>query len=314
MLPAVREQNYTLTEVEKVGTWIARSGMFGCTKPEQGQVIAIACREKGMNLFEFLDRYHVLFDGKIKLKSHAVHAEFRKAGGKVKWIKTGDDGKIAEAEFTFEGQTTRLSYTIEQATIQGLVKKDSAWTKTPDAMLRARLMTKGVAMLCPEIYLSGGDDDAPQPAPLKLADPHVEKEASGAVEIITYDPADANRAMAEAVGAVLEKASAPTPPPAIEVETVAYKPTVPAEIPDDSNPELMPVPKPTATVLPDDLLTKLAVVLADVGEEASVAFCRSINWLKEGETMANLSLGNARYIIGKHKAFAEKAKAFATKA
>ena len=30
--------------------------------------------------------------------------KFRKRGGSVKWIQDGDDGKIASAEFTFEGQ------------------------------------------------------------------------------------------------------------------------------------------------------------------------------------------------------------------
>lgn len=147
----------------KIGTFIAQSGMFGCTKAEQGPVIGLTCMSERISLVQFGRTYHIV-DGKLNKKALAIHAEFRKNGGKVKWITGLNDKTRAEAEFTFEGQTIKGEFTMDEAKAQGIVRKGSAWEKQPSNMLRARLLSNAIAMLCPEIVagVSGGAEDEPE--------------------------------------------------------------------------------------------------------------------------------------------------------
>lgn len=153
--------------VEKMGEWFSRSGMFGCEKPEQGMILALAAICERKSPLEIADTYH-LIGGQLSMKSRAVLAKYRQHGGKVKWIKSDD--KTCEADWTFEGDTTRVSFTLEEAKAQGLVKSGSAWTKTPAEMLRARCITRAVTMLAPEILIGGSAaEDIVEPASNPLA-------------------------------------------------------------------------------------------------------------------------------------------------
>jgi hypothetical protein len=82
-------------------------------------------------------------------------AKFRAAGGKAKWSNLGDDGKFAEAVFSYDGQELKIRYSIEDARKavgeKKLVDPDSNWAKDCGAMLRARCITKAVRILAPEI-------------------------------------------------------------------------------------------------------------------------------------------------------------------
>lgn len=134
--------------VEKLGGWIAKSGMFGCTKEEQGMVFALQCMSERKAPLEMAKQYHVI-GGKLSMRSDAMLAGFRERGGKVQW-KQYDD-KAAVARWIYDGNDVELSYTIEQAKNAGLVKSDSGWTKHPAAMLRARLISTAIRMLAPEV-------------------------------------------------------------------------------------------------------------------------------------------------------------------
>jgi hypothetical protein len=147
-----------LAAIDRVGEFFTRSGMFGCTRTEQGKVLAMVCMTKNMTPDEVAARYH-LIDGKISKKSSTVLADFRRLGGRHKWIDGGFDGKKATAEFTFEGNTIEVSFSIEDAKRQGLVKKDSGWEKTPANMLRARVITTAVGMLAPEVWAGSEEDE-----------------------------------------------------------------------------------------------------------------------------------------------------------
>lgn len=177
---------------ERLGEWFAKSGMFGCEKSAQGQILALACLCERKSPIEIADTYHI-FDGRLSMKSRAILAKFRAAGGRVKWTKSDD--KTCDADWTFEGETTRVSFTIADAQRMGLIKPRGAWEKAPDEMLRARCTTRAITMLCPEILVGGGGD-------------HVED---------------------------MDATSAPMKP--------APNPIAKVIDDDDSNPELMPVPK-----------------------------------------------------------------------
>lgn len=134
--------------VEKLGEWIARSGMFGCDKVEQGQILALQCMVERKAPMEMSKTYHII-GGKLSMRSDAMLAEYRKRGGKVIW-KSFDD-KLAKAVWVYDGNEIELSYSIDEARKAGLIKEKSGWMKDPAAMLRARLISKAIRMLAPEV-------------------------------------------------------------------------------------------------------------------------------------------------------------------
>jgi hypothetical protein len=152
-----RMQN-PLDGIKAIGEMFAKSGMFGCDNTSAGQVLAVICMTERKSPVELLRTYDIV-DGKLRKKALASLADFRAKGGKHKWLKTGDDGKEAVIELTHEGQTVTSRFTIDEARNMGLVRDKSNWVKSPANMLRARAISNGVAMLCPEIF-AGDDSEA----------------------------------------------------------------------------------------------------------------------------------------------------------
>ena len=156
-----------LAAVEKLGTFIAKSGMFGCDKVEQGQVLALACLCERKSPFELLQNYHII-DGRLSKRADAMLADFRRVGGSWVWVKS--DATEAVISLTFQSfKDFQVKYSIEDAKRAGLVREKSGWAKNPDAMLRARVISKSLRMVAPEI-VSGvytpeevSDFDVPAP-------------------------------------------------------------------------------------------------------------------------------------------------------
>jgi cytochrome c556 len=152
--------------VVKMGKMFAASGMFGCAKEEQGQVLALACMVQGKDPFELMQNYYII-NGSLSMKSVAVLANFMKAGGKVKWHSALNDTEQAMADFEIgDNQLEQAAYTIEDAKRENLVTgpNKANWTQRPADMLRARLITKAVRMLAPGIIMGMSEEtDAPQP-------------------------------------------------------------------------------------------------------------------------------------------------------
>ena len=76
--------NDPITAIEKLGLMFAKSGMFGCERTEQGQVLAMICLAEMKSPTAIVRDYHII-DGKLSKKSLAALADFRGAGGKHKW-------------------------------------------------------------------------------------------------------------------------------------------------------------------------------------------------------------------------------------
>jgi hypothetical protein len=159
-----------LDAIDRLGETFAKSGMFRCTRIEQGRTIVVMCMTMNITPIEFLATYD-LIDGVPRKKALACLADFKKRGGRWKWICEADDLEQAQGEFSFEGQSYTVRFTIEDAKRQGLVKAGSGWVKTPSNMLRARVITTAIGMLAPEI-VAGADTfepDYPQSPSLNLA-------------------------------------------------------------------------------------------------------------------------------------------------
>ena len=174
------------SDMEKVANMLGKCGIFGNEKQEFGMAVLLTCASEHITPIQFARTYD-LISGKIKKKAMAAFAEFRKRGAKVRWVKSGDDGAEAMAEIEFEGVKSEHRFTIDQARKQGLVKPNSNWEKTPGNMLRSRLLSNAIGMLCPEIYAGEDDSDNEvtdskpllrESAPVVHAEPEKKPEAS----------------------------------------------------------------------------------------------------------------------------------------
>lgn len=150
-----QRMNDPLDAITKMGQMFASSGMFGCTKLEQGQVLALACLVQGKDPFELMQNYYII-NGSLSMKSVAVLANFMRAGGRVKWYSALNDVVQAEADFEIgENKLDHAIYTIENAETEGLIAgpNKNNWKVRPADMLRARLITKAVRMIAPGIIM-----------------------------------------------------------------------------------------------------------------------------------------------------------------
>lgn len=209
--------NNPIEAIDRVGEIFAKSGMFGCDRLEQGKVLAMICLAEQKSPVEITRDYHIV-DGKLSKKALAALADFRRKGGKHKWIKTGDevpineDSREAIGEFTFEGNSITQRFSIADAKKAGLIKPRSAWEKSPSNMLRARVISNAVAMLAPEIY-AGDYDTEPMPEATvkeivlpKAVEPKTTITVTAPVEV-----AQEIEIKPEPVAAVVEVESAPIP-------------------------------------------------------------------------------------------------------
>ena len=140
----------TLDSVKQLGDWIAHSGMFGATKPEQGYVLALECIASRMTPLSWKKSNH-LIGGNITMKSESMLAGLMDAGWDIDWIQF--DAVAAIADFSKGVKKVRVSFTAEDAKIAGLIpaKPGSGWAKFPAEMLRARVISKATRMLDPRI-------------------------------------------------------------------------------------------------------------------------------------------------------------------
>jgi hypothetical protein len=135
--------------IELIGNAICRSGMFGCESKEAGIVFALQCIAENKPPLEMAKNYH-LVKGKLTKRADAMLADFRRAGGRVTWEDLKNE-KVQAAIFDFEGNKINGSFSMEDAQRAGLIRKGSAWDKTPAAMLRARCISETLRAIAPEI-------------------------------------------------------------------------------------------------------------------------------------------------------------------
>lgn len=179
-LPAVTTQN-TVHTYDKVadpmaaatqlGEWICRSGMFGADRPEQGNLLALQCIVERKPPLELAKHYHVI-QGRLSLRADAMLALYRERGGKVVWKQF--DAAGARAQWIYDGNDIELAYTADDAKAAGFLpaRGGSGWAKFPAEMMRARLISKAVRMLCPEVvtgtYTPEEIADFAQPSPVQV--------------------------------------------------------------------------------------------------------------------------------------------------
>jgi hypothetical protein len=148
--------NDPIAGITQIGEMFASSGMFGCTRKEQGQILALACMSEGKSPFDIKRTYH-LMNGELSMRADAMLAHFRqKAGGKHKVIAR--DETKASVELTLEGKSQTFTFSWADAEKEpfvldknGKVKKNYATPRARMQMLWARVISDGVHTMAPEI-------------------------------------------------------------------------------------------------------------------------------------------------------------------
>ncbi len=219
-----------LAFIDQMGKSFHQSQIMGVATPGDGAVLALTCMCEGITPLEFAKTYHII-NGRPSMRADMMAAKFRGAGGKCKWVNLGDDGLAAEAVFAFDGQELSIKYTIEDArNVVGdkLDKPDSNWRKDRGAMLRARLITKAIRILAPEliagVYTPEELEDsgvtvttADKPAKKSQADRRKELEADTSAAVVVtseQEPYLAPMVAETIVDAVIE----PTPKEATTID------------------------------------------------------------------------------------------------
>ena len=190
-----------LAAVERLGEIIASSGMFGCTKVEQGQVLALQCISEKKPPLELAKTYHMI-EGKLSMRADAMLAKFQMSGGTVKWTRRDD--KIVEATFTLRNNSLPFSAKIEDFVANGVAvsrdgKMKDNWKKFPRQMLTARVISEAVRLLAPEVVfgvytpeeIQDSNNSAPAPDPIRV-EPIVEPIVEKLEELLFADEAAVN--------------------------------------------------------------------------------------------------------------------------
>lgn len=133
-------------ELQRMGTAIAKSGLFGMKSPEQAIALMLIAQAEGRHP-AIVARDYDIIQGRPAKKAEAVQRDFIAAGGSIEWHALDDT--IADASFSHpQGGKVRITWTMEQAKHAGLTGKDN-WKKYPRAMLRARCVSEGCRTVCP---------------------------------------------------------------------------------------------------------------------------------------------------------------------
>jgi len=249
-----------VADVEKIGNWFARSGMFGCKTVEQGQVLALSCHMEGMTPLEFNRRHHII-DGQVSMRADAMLAEFRaKHGGKHRVLSRTPDK--AEIELTPEGEkAVKFALTWEEAKAEPFVwgktdksgkrqlKTNYATPRARSQMLWARVVSDAIRVVCPEVCSGVYTPEELRDMSPEVQPPPVRDLKPGDVQI--SDPAQPPTADAQplaseeppAKSSKSEKSKTSAPAKKPEAPPQEPKPSAPPEpeAADDSDPTVMPV-------------------------------------------------------------------------
>lgn len=294
--------------IERIGSFLAKSGMFGCERTEQGMVLAMACMTERKSPLEIKRRFH-LVGGELSMRADAMLADLRSRGGKHKVLsRTADRAAI---ELAYDGQTQTFSFTWDEAKAEPFVYgRDGKTIKTNYAtpwqrkkMLWARLISDAVHTMAPEvatgIYTPEELDDTPQTT-----------NQSTLLVPASIQPTiiDVNTAIPPS-----NESQSPPPTPPAPASTATGAPA-----PDPDKPKATPASTLVAKVDPQTgrLTAETVQALQDLIGEENAAL--ALTWLETNKrippqgNLFDLSLARAKAILEKPQAFLKAIGANAT--
>jgi hypothetical protein len=172
-------------DIAKVAEAISKSQVFGLTEPQAITLMMLAL-DNGITPMQAFTRYHLIPQRnggtKPSLSAAAMLSNFQQAGGSVKWHTDLGDGKTQSATFThpkYAPEGVKCTITFDQMKASGVcMGKDGVkenWRKFPDAMLRARVISKAIRAIAPGLAegLYTPEELADSDMPVTSVDPPV---------------------------------------------------------------------------------------------------------------------------------------------
>lgn len=160
-----------IVAVEKLGSWIALSGMFGSLSQSQGAMIAFHCLTTGTPPFEWLKR-NQLVGSRLTIPYDAMVAAFQQASGQVEVIEKSPEAarfklhyqkRVTTHELTWEQakkepfcyngkekEVLAILATEDERKISAILKPKYASPRSRAVMLWARCISDAIRTVCPE--------------------------------------------------------------------------------------------------------------------------------------------------------------------
>jgi len=130
---------------------IVKSGFYGFKTKEQVMAVMLVAQAENKHPASVVQEYDII-QGKPALKSQAILARFQLSGGSVQWDVVTP--KAVKGTFKHpQGGTLTVEWTIEMAKQAGIYRDGSGWSKYPEDMLRARVISRAVRSIYPACIL-----------------------------------------------------------------------------------------------------------------------------------------------------------------
>jgi hypothetical protein len=141
-------QTVSVSDIEKMATAVAKSGLFGVRTPDQAMSLMLIAQAEGLHPAIAARDYHII-QGRPSLKSDALLARFQANGGKIEWVEYTDQAVAAKVSHP-QGGTVEIRWSYQMAERAGLTKNPT-WRQYPRQMLRARVISEGVRAVFPGV-------------------------------------------------------------------------------------------------------------------------------------------------------------------
>jgi len=130
---------------------IVKSGFYGFKNKEQVMAVMLVAQAENKHPASVVQEYDII-QGKPALKSQAILARFQLSGGSVQWDELTPKRVIGTFKHPQGGSLT-VEWTIEMAKQAGIYREGSGWSKYPEDMLRARVISRAVRSIYPACIL-----------------------------------------------------------------------------------------------------------------------------------------------------------------
>ena len=139
--------------IKTLGAAIFKSGLFGCDRMEQGEVLAMECLAQRKSPLELNRTYHFI-EGRLAIRADALLAKYLVAGGQVEWMERSGEKVVARF---YRGATSAvITHTLQEHVSNGNAVSSKTkelkdnWRKWPRQMLTARVISEGVRLIAPD--------------------------------------------------------------------------------------------------------------------------------------------------------------------
>jgi hypothetical protein len=150
-----------LLACEKMGGWLAKSGLAGCTKLDQGYLLAFTCLAERKTPLQICSEYDIISTetggSRLCLKTATMQARYLESGGKINYRESTPHRCIIDFSHP-KGSTLTVDLSMQELIESGVARTAKGlkptYHKHPRQMLRARALAEGIRATYPAV-LSG---------------------------------------------------------------------------------------------------------------------------------------------------------------